>query len=106
MDEPVPQIAEEVVERPVPSERIHEPIKDQMRALQEVWRRFHEQNDFEEEDDEEEEEEDGEDDDVRHFAPGFRCRFVVGGACCPYGNRCTFAHHESEFSGGASDSVY
>ena len=50
-----------------------------------------------------------EDDDVRHFAAGFRprrwCRFVVEGACCPYGSRCTFAHHESEFHNGASDSV-
>ena len=98
VDEPVPQVAEEIVERSVPSERIHVPIMDRMRAFQEIWRRFHEQNGY---DEEEEEEEDGEDDDARHFAPGFRprrwCQFVVHGACCPYGNRCTFAHHESEF---------
>ena len=105
VDEPVPQIDVEIVEWLVPSERIHELVVEQMRELHEALRRFYEQNALEEE-----EEEDDEDDDVRHFAPGFRprrwCRFLVEGACCPYGNRCTFAHHESEFSGGTSDSVH
>ena len=105
VDEPVPRIAEEIVERPVPSERIHETLVAQLRELHVALRRFHEQDALEEE----EEEEEDEDDDVRHFAAGFCprrwCRFVVEGACCPYGSRCTFAHHESEFSGGASESV-
>jgi len=107
MDFSVPRILEAVVEvgrvtpyvdEPVPQVAAEE-IVDRMRAFQEVWRRLHEQNGYDEE--EEEEEEDGEDDDARHFAPGFRprrwCQFVVHGRCCPYGNRCTFAHHELEF---------
>ena len=57
----------------------------------------------------EEEEDDEEEEEISRFPPHFRprrwCRFVVEGACCPYGSRCTFAHHESEFSGFASDSV-
>ena len=110
VDEPVPQIAEAIVESPVPSERIHEPIFPPavLRALQELRRRNLEQNAFEE-DEEEEEEEDEEEEEISRFPPHFRprrwCRFVVQGACCPYGSRCTFAHHESEFSGVVSDSV-
>ena len=101
MDEPVPQIAEEIVERPVPSERIHEPIFPPavLRALQELRRRNLEQNAFEV-DDEEEEEEDEEEEEISRFPPHFRprlwCRFLLTDSTCPRGWQCTFAHHESE----------
>ena len=90
VDEPVPQIAEEIVERPVP------PVV--LRALQELRRRNLEQNAFEE--DEEEEEEDEEEVKISRFPPHFRlrlwCRFLLAGSTCPHGWQCTFAHHESQ----------
>ena len=70
--------------------------------LHEALRRFYEQYTFEE-DEEEEEEDDEEEEEILRFPPYFRprrwCQFVVEGACCPCGSRCTFAHHESEFLG-------
>ena len=89
---PVPQITEEIVEKPVLSERIHGPVVEQIRGLSEAVRRFCEQNAHEEEDDEEEE--------ISRFPPHFRprlcCQFLLAGRTCPHGVRCTFAHHESE----------
>ena len=94
VDEPVPQIAEQLVEGPVPLERI--PVPSQ-RELHEALRWFHEQYALEEE--EEDEEEDDEEEEISRFPPHFRprrwCRFVVEGACCPYGSKCTVAHQES-----------
>ena len=84
---------------PVPLERI--PVPSQ-RELHEALRRIYEQYAFEE-DEEEEEAEYEEEEEISRFPPHFRprrwCRFVVEGACCPYGSSCTFAHHESEFLG-------
>ena len=65
VDVPVPQITKEIVERPVPSERIRGPIVEQIRDLSEVVRRFCEQNAFEEE------EEDGEEEEISRFLSSF-----------------------------------
>ena len=85
----------------MPLERI--PVPSQ-RELHEALRRFYEQYAFEEEEEEEEDEAEYDDEEeFSRFPPHWRprrwCRFVVEGACCPHGNRCTFAHHESEFLG-------
>ena len=106
VDEVVRQIAEEIVEGPVPLERI--PVPSQ-RELHEALRRFYEQYTFEEDEEEEEEEDEEEEEEISRFPPYFRPRrwrrFVDEGACCPYGSRCTFAHHESEFLGAPADST-
>ena len=65
-----PQITEEIVEGPVPLERI--PVPSQ-RELHEALRRFYEQYAFEG-DEEEEDEEDEEEEQISRFPPHFRPR--------------------------------
>ena len=91
VDEPVPPVAEQLVEEPVPLERI--PVPSQ-RELHEAFLGFYGQEEADEAEYDDEEE-------FSRFPPHWRprrwCPFVVEGACCLYGNRCAFAHHESEF---------
>ena len=100
VDEAVPPVAEQLVEEPVPLERV--PVPSQRELHEAYLIRFYEQYAFKE-DEEKEEEEDEEEEEISrfplHWRPHRWCRFVVEGVCCPYGSRCTFAHHESEFLG-------